>query len=163
MWCAVRKTAIPDVFRLGDITNTEGYESRGSAFSAFKDLVVSYASTRNLLRSDGPVLETGTLNTRPGALLTTDGVLVILRRREETRALEQEQRNARQVEATSRRAAREEEAAERVHLREDARRAQHSHTEWLAQRFVREMTRSESRGYRRLIARQRALCVPGVQ
>ena len=148
---------------LGDITNREGYESREAAFAAFKDLVASYASTRNLLRSDGPMLDSGTLNTRAGALLTTDDVVETLRKREEARALEREQRNARQAEAASRRAAREQEAADHVRLRNDAHRAQHNHTAWLAQRAVREVTRLKSRGYRRRIARQPALGTPGVQ
>ena len=95
VWCAVRKNAIPEVICLGDITNIEGYESRETDFSACKDLVLSYASTRNLLRSDGPVLGTGTLNTRAGALLTTDEFLDTLREREKIRELEQEQRIAR--------------------------------------------------------------------
>ena len=51
VWCSIRKTAIPDVICLGDITNREGYESREAAFASFKALVASYASTRNLLRS----------------------------------------------------------------------------------------------------------------
>ena len=92
------------------------------------------------------MLDSGTLNTRVGALLTTDDVLETLRKREEARALEQEQRNARQAEAASRRAVREQEAADRVRLRNDAQRAQHNHTTWLAQRAVREVTRLESRG-----------------
>ena len=79
VWCAIRKTAIPDVICLGDITNRGGYELREAAFAAFKDLVASYASTRNSLRSDGPMLDSGTLNTRAGALLTTDDVLETLR------------------------------------------------------------------------------------
>ena len=163
VWCAVRKNAIPEVIWLGDIANIEGYESRETAFSALKDLALSYASTRNLLRSDGPVLGTGTLNTRAGALLTTDDVLDTLREREKIKDLEQEQRVARQAESASRRAAWEVEAADRARLREDTSRAQHDHTIWLAQRAVRAVTRSESRGYRRSIARQHALRSRGVQ
>ena len=139
VWCAIRKTAISDVICLGDTTNRDGYESREAAFAAFKDLVASYASTRNLLRSDGPMSDSGTLNTRAGALSTTDDVLETRRKREEARALEQEQRNALQAEVPSRRAAREQEAADRVRLRNDAQRAQHNHTTWLVQRAVREV------------------------
>ena len=146
VWCSIRKTAISDVMCLRDIRNREGYESRKAAFVAFRDLVASYASTANCLRSDGPILDSGTLYTRAGALLTTYDVLESLRKREESRVLEQEQRNALQAEAASRRAAREQEAADRVRLRNEAQRAQHNHTTWHAQRAVREVTRLESRG-----------------
>ena len=163
VWCSIRKTAIPHMICLRDIKNREGYKSREAAFASFKDLVASYASTRKLLRSDGPMLDSGTLNTRAAALLTTGDVLETLRKREDVRVLEQEQRNARQAEAASQRAAREQGAADRVRLRNDARRAQHNHKTWLAQRAVREVTRLESRGYRRWIARERALGTPEVQ
>ena len=119
-------------------------------------------SSRNLLRSGGPVLENGTLNTRAGALLTTDGVLEILRVREASREAEQEQRTARQAEAVSRRAAREEEAANHLRVTEDTRRAHINHTVWLRNRGTREVTRAQSRGFRRWITRQRALCSPSV-
>lgn len=80
-----------------------------------------YVSFRNLLRSDGPMLETGTLNTGAGVLLTTDDVLQTLQMREKTKSLKQKQRKTRQAEAASRRAAQEETAANRVRLREDAK------------------------------------------
>lgn len=134
LWCAMGKTSVPDVIRLGDVMNRQGYDSREAAFAAFKDFVTSYASTRNLIRSDGHILDSGTRNTRAGALLTTDDALETERKREVARALVQEQRNAHQVDAASRLAGRGQEAPDRVRLRTDAQGALHNHTTWLAQR-----------------------------
>ena len=162
MWCGARKRAVPEVIRCGDITNCVAYGSRKEAFKAFKELSESFLSSRNLLRSDGPVLENGTLKTRARALLTTEGVLEILRGREESRAAEQERRTARQADVLLRRAACEEEAAVRLRVREDSQRAHINHTVWLGNRGMREVTRAQFRGFRRWAARQRALCAPSI-
>lgn len=110
------------------------------------------------MKSDGAVLENGTLNTKAGALLTTDGVLDTSRVREVNGTAEQDQRTARKAEAARRRGAPEEEAAERVRVKEETRRAQINLAVLLENRGLREMTRAQSRGLWRWISRQRALC-----
>ena len=56
VWCAVRRRAISEVIKIPDISNTERYGSRQDAFESFLSLCESYRATRNLLRSDGPIL-----------------------------------------------------------------------------------------------------------
>ena len=80
-----------------------------------------------MLRSDGPVLVNGSLNTRAGALLTTQSVLNMLQEREAGRALDQAERAARRVETAARRSLREQQAADRAHSQAEARRAHLSH------------------------------------
>ena len=163
VWCTVMQNAVPEVIQARDIVNIGGFGSRDEAFISYKSLVSSYVSTRNMLRTDGPVLVKGSLNTRGGALLTTQSVLNILQQREAGRALDQAERAALQVETAARRSLREQQAADRAHSRAEARRAHLSHAVWMTQRSVREMVRQQSRGYRRAIARQRALRLLEIQ
>ena len=115
------------------------------------------------MRLEGPVLVNGTLNVRTGAFLPTISVQNILEERESTRALTRAERAARRVETAAWRSLCEQEAADRARAREEARRAHLSHTVWMTQRSVREMVWQQSRGYRRSIARQRALRLLAIQ
>lgn len=72
------------------------------------------------------MLKNGTSDTRAGALLTTEGVLVALRVREANRTAEQEPRTAHQAEAIFRGAAREKEAADHVSGTNNIRRTNQS-------------------------------------
>ena len=118
VWCAVRRRAIPEVIKITDITNTDGHATRQEAFSSFVDLCTSYRTSRNLLRSDGPVMQNGTLNTKGGALLTRDDVLKELWEREVARAAAARARVEREAAAVNRRIQREREAEERIWARD---------------------------------------------
>ena len=64
VWCPVRKGVLPDVIKVRDITNIGSHGSGEAAFRRYQELVHAFMESRNLLRSDGPVLVNGTINTR---------------------------------------------------------------------------------------------------
>jgi len=90
--------------------------TRKEAYQNFTDLVKDFKSGQSLLRSDGAVLEQGTVSTRSGTFLTSSDVLNAFQERE-ARAQEAEDRARRAVEAQQRRAQREREASIRAAAR----------------------------------------------
>lgn len=98
-FCALRRRALPEVIEITDISKTESHGSRKDAFDSFESLCDSYINTRNLLRSDGPVLQNGTLNTRGGLLLTSNEVFKQLAEREAARAAASQVHKEREVAA----------------------------------------------------------------
>ena len=146
VWCAARRRAIPEVIKITYITNTDGYATRQEASGSFLDTCTSYRTTRNLLRSDGPVMQNGTLNTKVGALLTSDDVLKELSEREAALAAAAQARVEREAAAEKRRIQREREAEERISARDAAEGARIAHVLWMSERAGREVQRQISRG-----------------
>ena len=162
LWCPRRKRPLPEVIKLADITNIGEHPSRDAAFKAFAQLTESFKRSRNLLRSDGPVAENGTLNTKAGALLTSQDILDYLESRAKSRAIAAAEKVAREVAALQRRSERETEADERARARRDAEDARLFHVTWMSLRDSRARGLLNSRGQRRVIARQRALRTKGI-
>ena len=163
VWYAVRRRAIPEVIKITDISNIESYGSRQDAFESFLSLRESYKATRNLLRSDGPVLQNGTLNTKGGLLLTSDDVLRHLAEREAAREAAAQVRLEREATAEKRRCEREREAQERVFATDKMERARIAHEKWMSERSGREMQRKISRAGRRATARHSTLRLSRLQ
>lgn len=161
VWCEQRKSANPDVIRESDITNVGSAPDRASAFASFKELVSSYRRSCRILRSDGAVAASGSLNTTGGALLTADEVLHALKERASQREQEAEQRAARAARAAEQRLQREREAAQRDQQREEERARLHAHVIWLAQRGSRQGQLNCSRLHRRRLRREAAAKASG--
>ena len=162
LWCPRRKRPLPEVIKLADITNIGEHPSRDAAFKAFPQLTETFTRCRNLLRSDGPVAENGTLNTKARALLTSQDVLDYLESRARTKATAAAERAARESAALQRRSERDTEADERARARRDAEEARISHMTWMSLRGARARGLLNSRGQRTVIARQRALRTKGI-
>ena len=162
IWCPKRKRPLPEVIKLADITNIGAHSSRDAAFQAFPQLTEIFTRSRNLMRSDGPVAENGTLNTKAGALLTSQDVLDYLEFRARAKATAPAEKAAREAAALQRRSERETEADERARVRRDAEEARISHVTWMSFRCARARGLLNSRGQRRVIARQHALRTKGI-
>ena len=132
VWCVVRGRGIPEVIKITDTSNTESHESRKDAFDSFVSLWESYRTTRNLLQSDGPVLQNETLNTKGGLLLTSDDVLKQLAEREAARAAASQVRIERKIAGEERRSQREREAWQLKSAKGAIERARTAHEVWMA-------------------------------
>ena len=148
---------------LRNALNINAHPSEDAAFKAFQQLTESFTRSRNLLRSDGPVAENGRLNTKAGALLTSQNVLDYLESRAKANATAAAEKAARETAALQRRSERGTEADERARARRDAEEARISHVTWMSLRGARARGLMNSRGQRRVLARQRALRTKGIQ
>ena len=72
--CPRRMRPLPEVINLVDITKIGAHPSRDAVFKAFPHLTESFTRIRIQLCSDGPVSENETMNTKAGALLTSQDV-----------------------------------------------------------------------------------------
>ena len=103
------------------------------------------------------MLQSGSLNTKGGLLLTSDDVLRHLAERQAARETAAQVRIEREAAAEKRQSEREREAQELVSGKDNMKRARIAHEKSKSGRGVREMQRRIFRAGRRAIARRRTL------
>ncbi|PXF46856.1 Pogo transposable element with KRAB domain [Gracilariopsis chorda] len=156
LWDPNKQTANPDVIKKTDIANIGTASFQEVAHENYLALVKDYVENRNMLRSDGEVVENGTLVTTAGALLTTRVVLDRLKAKELEKRAKIVERAARAAEAEARREQREQESVRRAEQRAQAQREKELFALWLSNRGLRWEQLSRSRADRRQWARLRA-------
>ncbi|CDF33433.1 unnamed protein product [Chondrus crispus] len=162
IWCPTRKDIVPEVINASDITNWQGYESQAAAHRGYQELVDKFKRSKNLLVSDGEVLNSGTINTTSGALLTSEDVLEALQARSDHRAAEEQARNSRAEEACQRRAIRIAQAEATAREKELAAQRKAAHDRWLSQRSSRQRQLDENRIARRQLAKMKVAAMSSV-
>ena len=144
------------VINASDLTNRGPNENGDECYTRYKDLVNDFMKSRDVLRSDGPNIINGHLNTTSGALCNREDLLRDLQRRETERAAERDARVLRDVEREERRVQKAAEVARKNAERVEADRVKQLNKQWdlnIQQRW-RQLT--ESRAARRANARLRA-------
>lgn len=119
MWKNFLRGVDPSVIQNANISNTQG-EPKGSAFEPFTKLLEEYTFIKNLLCSDGELLNNGTVDTTAGAVLTFWQYLGVLREREGHRVVAALRREVYQNELEKRRKSKEREASDKEQERQTA-------------------------------------------
>lgn len=153
IWCQRRKGTVPEVINDKDITNWDGYVDRTAARMNYIDLVQKFKATTDCFRSDGAIIENGTVNTKTGALLSSSQVLGVLKDREVEREKQKTARTERQAAQIIRRAEREASAVMRQVQRSEQAKREHENAVWLQNRPYRARLLSANRETRRRMRR----------
>ncbi|KAI0559500.1 hypothetical protein FGB62_146g010 [Gracilaria domingensis] len=157
VWNRGTKTADPSVIRRTDITNWERAPSQHAAFTSYKELVQTFLTSSNLLRSDDEIVQNGTLVTTAGALLTNDDVIDRLGTRDDEKRKREEQPAAKAAAPAALKATREAEAVEKQRQKALEEEQNRLHILWLAASHARGRSFDANRAAGRHIGRQQAV------
>lgn len=134
MWDKHSGGVHPEIIKKTNIKTFEDSASQAEAFKTYQELVNSFTSSCNMLRSDGEVLLIGTLKKTSGMLLTEARVLTVLRDHGAQKAQAEKEKQERAVKVEAGRLHKEHKVTECQRQRVHAEREKRFHVLWLDQR-----------------------------
>lgn len=137
LWSKFGGGVDPSVITASDLTNRDVDETGEQCYTRYQDLLKDFAASRDILKSDGPNLVNGHINSKTGVLCHREDLLAELKAREDERAAERLAREQREKEREQRRS----ERAEAARVAEERRKIQQTEREARAREKAAEAVR----------------------